>query len=572
MIIFHKLKYKNFLSSGDNFTEIDFTKSKTTLVVGQNGAGKSTMLDALSFVLFGKPHRNINKPQLTNSINKKDCLVEVDFTIGKSNFRIIRGIKPNIFQIYKNGQLLNESSHAKDYQKILEKNIIKMNHKSFHQIVVLGSTSFTPFMELPAAHRREVIEDLLDINIFSKMNILLKEKQSVLKEKIKEVNYQVEILSNKIQSQKKYINDIREINEFEITEKQNKIEENQNRIRELQVINENVGSDLEDILNKNNLELTSTQATKDKLLGFESQFKSSMNKLVKEVKFYEDNTHCPTCTQEIDDELRTSKISHSKNKAKEISAAITDLAKKTNEVSQKLEYLQSVANDIRDKNSTIQNNNRTIEILNKSVMDLVNEIQKLNKREEDLDDVVKELMETTEKKSNLLESKSTINEDYSYNIVIAEMLKDTGIKTKILKQYVPIINRLVNQYLQVLDFFVSFNLDENFNEIIRSRYRDDFTYASFSEGEKQRISLALLFTWRQIARMKNSVSTNLLILDETFDSSLDFDGVENLTKILYTLDDNTNVFIISHKGEILENKFERKLEFYKKQNFSYVKE
>lgn len=572
MIIFHKLKFRNFLSTGDNFTEIDFTKSKTTLVVGQNGAGKSTMLDALSFVLFGKPHRNINKPQLTNSINKKDCLVEVDFTIGKSNFRIIRGIKPNIFQIYKNEQLLNESSHAKDYQKILEKNIIKMNHKSFHQIVVLGSTSFTPFMELPAAHRREVIEDLLDINIFSKMNILLKEKQSVLKEKIKEVNYQVEILSNKIQSQKKYINDIREINEYEITEKQNKIEENQNRIRELQVINENVGSDLEDILNKNNLELTATQATKDKLLGFESQFKSSMNKLVKEVKFYEDNTHCPTCTQEIDDKLRTSKISHSKYKAKEISAAITDLAKKTNEVSQKLEYLQSVANDIRDKNSTIQNNNRTIEILNKSVMDLVNEIQKLNKREEDLDDVVKELMETTEKKSNLFESKSTINEDYSYNIVIAEMLKDTGIKTKILKQYVPIINRLVNQYLQVLDFFVSFNLDENFNEIIRSRYRDDFTYASFSEGEKQRISLALLFTWRQIARMKNSVSTNLLILDETFDSSLDFDGVENLTKILYTLDDNTNVFIISHKGEILENKFERKLEFYKKQNFSYVKE
>jgi len=572
MILFEKIKYKNFLSTGDNFTEIDFVKANSTLIVGDNGSGKSTMLDALSFALFGKPHRNINKPQLVNSINKKNCVVELRFSIAKSKFHIIRGIKPNIFQIFKNGNIINESSHSKDYQKILEKNIIKMNHKSFHQIVVLGSTSFTPFMELPAAHRREVIEDLLDINVFSKMNVILKEKQSSIKDKMKELDYKINIAQNSIDVQNKYIRDITAMNEEEIADKKEQIDTWAKTIFELQEKIDNSTNTIagtKDVVDKHLKEANDRQQA---FSHRKMELNTKIQGLVKEASFYETNTSCPTCHQDIDEAFVTSKLSNIKHHAKEIKLSSEKIDENSEKIQEVIKKFSSKLDTIQELQNQINLNNKEIAHINSNIDDNQKSILRLTDKKGDISQATDELDNLTVEKNGFRQDKMESNEVYTYNVVMGEMLKDSGIKTKILKQYIPIINKLVNQYLQILDFFVSFNLDENFNEVIRSRHRDHFSYASFSEGEKQRIDLALLFTWRQIAKMKNSISTNLLILDETFDSSLDFDGVENLIKILKTLDDNTNVFVISHKGEILENRFDRKIEYVKKQNFSYIKE
>jgi len=569
MIRFESVKYKNFLSTGNQFTEIRLDNNKSTLVVGQNGAGKSTMLDAISFALFGKPHRNINKPQLINSINNKNCVVEVTFSIGQNKFKIVRGISPGIFEIWKNGTMLNQSSHSKEYQKILEQNILKLNHKSFHQVVVLGSSSFIPFMQLPAGQRREIIEDLLDINVFSKMNQLLREQVTTIKDQVRQVTYDIDIVKTRIESHEKYIKDIQILTKTAIDTKSKKIAENRTAIEALNESNALLTTEVETKLPAAQEELSTLNGKQTQLVQYQAQFKQQMATVAKDAKFYEDNDTCPTCSQDIGADLRAQKLETAKSKAKELKTAMDRATAESKNITEAIQRASDSLSEVQEWQRDILANNKEISRLQTEIRNLEMEITGTDVA--DLKNAKEELEKYNKDKADLTERKLEYNEQMLYKNVMSEMLKDTGIKTKIIKQYLPVINKLVNQYLQVLDFFVHFDLDESFQEKIRSRHRDEFTYDSFSEGEKQRIDLALLFTWRQVAKMKNSISTNLLILDETFDSSLDADGVENLLKILYTLPDDTNVFVISHKGEILEGKFENKIEFYKDKNFSKIK-
>ncbi len=566
MINFNKLRYKNFLSSGNTFTEINLNEYKTTLVVGGNGAGKSTMLDALSFSLFGKPHRNINKPQLVNSINGKGCVVEVEFSIGQGQFKIIRGIKPQIFEIWKNGTMINQSSHSKEYQKILESNILKLNHKSFHQVVVLGSSSFIPFMQLSAWVRREVIEDLLDINVFSKMNILLREKSNILKQRLSDIEHTQEINKTKIETQNKYIRDITALTNESRNQYELKIHASQNLIDELQAKNSELSVGLDESVSEADERLRSLQDRKQDLLLRSQDRQTRLSHVGMRITFFEENETCPVCDQAISDGHKHEILQSTKESQDRGKAALKQIGVEGQGVESEIKEQTSVLSTLRDRVHQLTTNSQEISKLQRDVV----EFQKFLDKEVsvDLDKAKLELVEHQEAKSELLEEKLKLSEQFNYNTVINEMLKDTGIKTKIIKQYLPVMNQLINKYLQVLDFFVHFNLDESFQETIRSRHRDEFTYASFSEGEKQRIDLALLFTWRQIAKMKNSVATNLLVLDETFDSSLDHEGIENLLKILHTLDNDTNVFVISHKGEVLDGKFNTKIEFKKEKNFS----
>jgi len=564
MIVFKNIRYKNFLSSGNSFTEINLRKNKSTLVVGHNGAGKSTMLDALSFSLFGKPHRKISKSQLVNSINQKHALVEVEFTVGTSNFKIIRGIKPNVFEIWKDGKMINQSSHAMEYQKILEQNILKLNHKSFHQVVVLGSSSFIPFMQLNAGHRRDVIEDLLDINIFSKMNVLLKEKNGGLKDKLSSINHNIDLLKNKMDQQSKYIRDIAALTTENKKKYEKQIKTAEDKIKKLQEHNNKLSAELTET---GDVDLTELQDRKNSSIAFRAEQRQELKAIAQRGLFLEKNDECPTCEQPIQN--KDGLIFQTKNEAYRIESTLRMVESDYKLIEEEIKSLQETIAAVNEKTNIINSNNREISSLNQSNDDLRSYLEE--EVSTDLNDAREELEKITNEKEDLLEEKLKVTEQFNYNGVIAEMLRDTGIKTKIIKQYLPAINKLVNQHLQVLDFFVSFDLDESFQETIRSRYRDDFTYDSFSEGEKQRIDLSLLFTWRQIAKMKNSVATNLLMLDETFDSSLDHDGVENLLKILHTLGEDTNTFIISHKGDILDGKFESKIEFTKERNFSKMK-
>jgi len=568
MITFKKVRWRNFLSTGDKFTEIQLDKSPSTLIVGQNGAGKSTLLDAISFALFGKPHRDINKPQLVNSINNKNCVVEVEFSIGTHKFKVSRGIKPGKFEIYQNGNMVNQSSNVRDYQKFLEQNILKLNHKSFHQIVVLGSSSFIPFMQLPTGHRREVIEDLLDIGVFSKMNVLLKDRSMRLKEQLKDLNYQLDLLKEKISLQRKYIKDITEINDEQISKKRSEIDSYQKTIEDLQSKNNSLTDEIERSSEGLQEGLNKAHDKKQTLLQYKAQFEQQIRSVVKDAKFYEDNDACPTCSQNIGEELRREKLDSARTKAKELNEAVVHASEESTIVESTIERLSNISEKVRGWTTDISSNNKEIVRLQGQIRALENDISSLTNREGDLGDANRKLTNQIDEKETLTERKLESNEQRVYYEACSEMLKDTGIKTKIIKEYLPVMNNLVNKYLQVLDFFVQFNLDENFNETIKSRHRDAFNYASFSEGEKQRIDLALLFTWRQIAKMKNSSSTNLLILDETFDSSLDHDGIENLMKILGTLDESSNIFVISHKGDLLDGKFRSKIEFHKENNFS----
>jgi len=567
VIVFNKLRFKNFLSSGDNFVELELSKSNSTLIVGQNGAGKSTMLDALSFALFGKAHRNVNKPQLINSINNKNCLVEVEFTVFGQQFKIVRGLKPTIFEIWKNNELINQDSHNKEYQKILEQNILKLNHKSFHQVVVLGSSSFIPFMQLPSHIRREVIEDILDINVFSKMNTILKEQTAKLKDNILNNSHDLEIVQTKIDAQKKHICELEKISESAKREKETELKEQQAELARLESEFEGIQTEILDELNVN---LNKLGKKKMEFEKYQFQFEQKIKKFDKDILFYEENDTCPTCDQEITELTKENKVTESKDKKQEIINASNDLTTQ-------LQTLQVSIDEVQTK--YLEENNRIDDA--KMVQEKISWAKKrVNSLQSDVSelstgmDSMSTARDTLESLRNTKEIHTTerlkLAEEREYNSVITTLLKDTGIKTKIIKQYLPVINKLTNQYLQILDFYVHFDLDESFKETIRSRHRDAFSYDSFSEGEKQRIDLALLFTWRQIAKMKNSVATNLLILDETFDSSLDADGVENLMKILDTLDNTTNVFVISHKGELLDNKFDRKIEFVKAKNFSKV--
>jgi DNA repair exonuclease SbcCD ATPase subunit len=569
MIIFSKCRWKNFLSTGNSFTEIDLTRSTNTLIVGHNGAGKSSILDALTFGLFGKPFRKINKPQLVNSINNANTVVEIEFSIGKKQYKIIRGIKPNVFEIYCDSILVNQDAKVKDYQEHLEKFILKLNYKSFTQVVILGSASFVPFMQLSPADRRSIIEDLLDIQIFSSMNTIVKNRISTIKDEQKTVEYNTKLINEKITLQKQNIEEHKKNHLVEIDKKSKEITDNGAYLKK-------VAKDIA-LIQKHNQQLSDQIADKSavasrntKLLTLQSKFGDSVKKLNKEISFYENNDNCPTCQQTIAEETKDKHVTEKQLKITEIGTATTKLEEEIVNVCKRLDEIDNIQKHITAHNSEVIKLNTQVTSINAFNAKLLKEIEELKSRtssNENDDEKLKTLNLELQESTALAEKLSM---DKHYHEYAASLLKDTGIKTKIIKQYLPVMNKLINKYLTAMDFFVNFNLNESFEETIKSRHRDEFSYASFSEGEKMRIDLALLFTWRQIAKMKNSVSTNLLVLDEVFDSSLDGVGTEEFLKLLNSLDTNTNVFVISHKGDQLFDKFRSIIKFTKKNNFSQI--
>lgn len=569
MIIFKKVRWKNFLSTGNSFTEIDLTRSTNTLIVGHNGAGKSTILDALTFGLFGKPYRKINKPQLINSINDGKCVVEIEFSVGKKEYKIVRGIKPNLFEIYCGDKLINQDAKATDYQEHLERFILKLNYKSFTQVVILGSASFVPFMQLSAGDRRTIIEELLDIGIFSSMNTLVKAHISGIKDSQKDYDYKLKLLNEKIGMQKQYIEEHKKNHNAEIEKRNAEISKNEKfvtkTLNDLDLIQKHIDALTNKIADENSIVSRNT-----KLVTLESKFQDSIKKLNKEISFYETNDNCPTCHQTITEDTKVKHVSEKQTKIQEISDAKEKLNEELNKVVSRIQEIGKIQKHINQHNSEVIRLNTQIKEVNRRtgvLLDEIKELKKTTETDDSEDDKLKQLYLDLAAANKVVEELSVDKQYYEF---AATLLKDTGIKTKIIKQYLPIMNKLINKYLTAMDFFVNFNLNENFEETIKSRHRDEFSYASFSEGEKMRIDLALLFTWRQIAKMKNSTSTNLLVLDEVFDSSLDGVGMEEFMKLLNSLDKNTNVFVISHKGDQLFDKFRSVIKFEKKGNFSQV--
>jgi DNA repair exonuclease SbcCD ATPase subunit len=569
MITFKKCRWKNFLSTGNSFTEIVLNQSTNTLIIGQNGAGKSTILDALTFGLFGKPFRKINKPQLLNSINNSNCVVEIEFSIGKKEYKIIRGIKPNVFEIYCNNVLVNQDAKAKDYQEHLEKFILKWNMKAFTQIVVLGSASFVPFMQLTPSDRRTIIEDLLDIEIFSSMNNIVKTKISAIKDLQKDYEYQTKLINEKIQLQKQNLEEHRKNFELEIQKKKEEGIKNQEFVekttKDIELIQKHIEQLQNSISDEKNIHSKST-----KIVTLQSKLSDNIKKLNKEIEFFEKNNDCPTCHQIITEDTKTNHITTKKNKVQEIDAASEKLSDELNKLHSRLDKIQKIQKHINEHNSEVVKLNTQILSVNKYNIKLIQEIKSLEQNTVFTENDNEKLKTLNDELKSAETNANELSVQKQYHEFAATLLKDTGIKTKIIKQYLPIMNKLINKYLTAMDFFVNFNLNENFEETIKSRHRDVFSYASFSEGEKMRIDLALLFTWRQIAKLKNSTNTNLLILDEVFDSSLDGVGTEEFMKLLNTLDNNTNVFVISHKGDQLFDKFRSVIRFEKKNNFSQV--
>jgi DNA repair exonuclease SbcCD ATPase subunit len=568
MILFQKIRWKNLLSTGNQFTEVDFTLNSTNLIIGVNGAGKSTILDALCFSLFGRSFRKINKPQLINTVNEKDCIVEVEFTIGTTEWKVVRGIKPNIFEIHRNGEVLDQASASVDQQKWLEQTVLKMNYKSFTQIVILGSSTFVPFMQLPAAHRREVIEDLLDIKIFSSMNTVIKEKIRQIREEVKTLELKKESLFDKVEMQRNFIEELENRGNAKINDNQKKIV---NLDAEVDIyMREN--SSLEESIFKYIKEQEEVTGAADKLrkLGnLKGKISQKVLTITTEHKFFTENSVCPTCTQEIDETFRLHRITDAQNKAKELQSGYQELEETIKSEEERERQFNILSKEITKLTHEVSQNNTKISGCQRQIRDFESEIQTLTnqlKNKNTEHEKLESFRETLQKTYDELSvKKDSINYyDFAYGL-----LKDGGVKSKIIKKYLPLINQQVNRYLQMMDFYINFTLDEEFNETVQSPIHEDFSYASFSEGEKMRIDLALLFTWREVAGFKNSVNTNLLILDEVFDSSLDGFGTEEFLKIIkYTIKD-ANIFVISHKTG-LDDKFDNVIKFEKVKGFSRI--
>ena len=569
MIHFETVRWKNFLSTGNNFTEIQLDRSSTTLIIGENGAGKSTILDALCFGLFGKPFRNINKPQLLNSVNASNCLVEVEFKVGGKDVKVVRGIKPNVFEIYINGKMYNQDANARDYQKYLEQQILKLNYRSFTQVVILGSSTFVPFMQLKARHRREVVEEILDIQIFSLMNMILKQKLKTIEADHRELEYKESLTSEKLTLKKRYIQDIQDNRRKLIEEKTVLISGNEEEIFKKKRKIADLQDDIEGMHEKiSNAAKVVEQF--DKLNDLNSQLKTKHRSHKRLIKFFEENEDCPTCQQHIDEDFKDTMISKENKKYEKLTVGIKELADKLEATKVKINIINEVNQNIQSNNVGIAKENSSIGELEKFNATLETEVKQLQDGRVDKKDH-EEVISLQEEFDTVSKEKNKLREEKVYSDAVRTMLTDQGIKTKIIKQYLPIMNKLINTYLTSMEFYVNFTLDENFDETIKSRYRDDFTYASFSEGEKMRIDLALLFTWRAVAKMKNSANTNLLILDEIFDSSLDGTGTDEFLKILNTLSDE-NIFVISHKQDALADKFRSTIRFEKVKNFSHITE
>ena len=569
MIHFNKIRWKNFLSTGDRFTEILFDKSPTTLIIGENGSGKSTMLDALCFGLFGKPFRSINKSQLINSINERGALIEIEFKIGQKQFLVRRGIKPNKFEIEVDGKQLEQNANVRDFQEFLEKQILKLNYKSFTQIVVLGSSSFVPFMQLKTNDRRAIIEDLLDITIFSSMNQVLKQYSIETKNDLQSNQSDVRLIENKIELKQDYINQLKNKTQKLVKQNQQEILKNEEQKKVLRSEINNLNTDVESLL-KEIEDLPTVETNRAKLDKYSSSIEHKCNQEQKHITFYASNDDCPTCKQHIKEDFKEQAVSEANQKWTEYKQALEEieeqdsvLQQRYNAIQQTQQQIQSLQSEVQKKFSSLDALEQYIQKIERSIADIEEDDGDINKEKKELKLFSAEQISLQEKREELIQRQSTQD-------VAKSILQDTGIKTIIVKQYLPIMNKLINKYLADMNFFASFNLDENFNEDIRSRYRDDFSYANFSEGEKSRIDLALLFTWRSISKLKNSTNTNLLIMDEVFDSSLDGDGMDNLMKILNHFDSKTNVFVISHKGDQLFDKFRSVIKFQKRKNFSEI--
>ena len=567
MITFETIRWKNFLSTGDQWTELELNESQSTLIVGTNGAGKSTMLDALCFALFNKPFRKITKGQLVNSINEKGTKVEVTFSIGNDDYRVFRGIKPNVFELYRNNKLVDQDAAQKDTQKYLEQSILKLNFKSFTQVVILGSSTFVPFMQLSASHRREVIEDLLDINIFSNMNSLLKDRVRTAVGQSKDCEHMVGIAEERVVSQRKLIESLQEVNKTRQQEKQERIAKNLDRIKEEKTNKEKYVEELSNL--EGALDGDEDQKTLlNELRQSQSDINSELKVAAKELKFFKAHDECPTCSQQIEKAFKNAVIGSLEGKGKKLTKEFKGLTEQIADAVSVIERMENISKKTYELRSKVTRSDKEVVRLEfenleieKQLLDLQTDTPSIDSEVETLTGLEKQLDST---KKECGEVSKTLAE---YQVV-SNLLKDSGIKSQIIKKYIPIFNNLINKYLQSMDFFVNFTLDEEFGEVIRSRFRDEFSYSSFSEGEKQKIDLALLFTWREVARMKNSVATNLLILDEVFDSSLDASATGELLSILRSLGSSTNLFVISHKGEILVDKFLRTIKFEKVNDFS----
>jgi len=570
MIVFEKIRWKNFLSTGNVFSEIDLETARTNLIVGSNGAGKSTILDALTFSLFARPFRKISKSMLVNSINEKDCVAEIEFRIGKIEYKVIRGMKPSKFEIYCNGQAWNQDSSQLEQQKNFEANVLKMNYKSFTQIVVLGSSTFVPFMKLPGGQRREIIEDILDIQVFSTMNVLLKDKMRGNNEELRDIDYQLDLLKDRIELQKQHMFSLEKKTQEEIDRKKEKINEYKNTelqgAEEVTILTEQICK-----LNKEMQDYSKSSEKLSKLNTYLIKLTHKMNTCKKENKFFESNYVCPTCTQELSEEFRNEKLKEGKTKVDEMNIGFEDLQKAIDDEQKRFDKFTELSTEVNNINTTISQTNFQLLTIRKQVESIQDEIKELEGSTPDKKAEYDKLQLLVSNKKEYSKQHADLKKDRDVLTTAGQLLKDNGIKTRIIKTYLPTMNKLINDFLQRMEFYVNFTLDENFDEIIKSRYRDVFSYDSFSEGEKARIDIALLLTWRSIAKLKNSVDTNLLILDEIFDGSLDQSGTSDLGWILRNFDENTKVFVISHK-QGLDDKFDRTITVNKDKNYSTIEE